>query len=96
MYFSSISSCDSSTGSGSTQGESFYLHNPGEVIYNRVKDLFETSTGKQQLQRNQQQAQIQQTNANNLSALTGTYYTHYVYTPFGKQTVIHINNRIIN
>ncbi|KRT85182.1 hypothetical protein AMK59_381, partial [Oryctes borbonicus] len=69
----SISSCDSSSGSGSIQSESFYLHNPGEVIYNRVKDLFETNSGKQQTQQSQQQQSIQsqQTNPNNLSALTG-------------------------
>ncbi|GJQ84161.1 putative espin isoform X1 [Trypoxylus dichotomus] len=68
----SVSSCDSSSGSGSIQSESFYLHNPGEVIYNRVKDLFETDSGKQQTQQNQQQQSIQsqQNNSNNLSALT--------------------------
>ncbi|XP_071051816.1 inversin-B-like isoform X2 [Onthophagus taurus] len=38
---------DCSTGS-SSQGESFYLHNPGDVIYNRVKDLFETNLNSKQ------------------------------------------------
>ncbi|XP_065157498.1 espin [Atheta coriaria] len=36
----SASSTCSSTNGGSGGGESFYLHNPQEVIYNRVKDLF--------------------------------------------------------
>lgn len=31
--------------SGSISGESFYLHDPQEVIYNRVKDLFDSDTG---------------------------------------------------
>ncbi|CAH0564225.1 unnamed protein product [Brassicogethes aeneus] len=35
-----------SESSGSTNGESFYLHNPQEVIYNRVKDLFESNSQK--------------------------------------------------
>lgn len=30
--------------SGSVSGESFYLHDPQEVIYNRVKDLFESDS----------------------------------------------------
>ncbi|XP_049817267.1 espin isoform X2 [Aethina tumida] len=34
----------SSESGGSINGESFYLHNPQEVIYNRVKDLFESNT----------------------------------------------------
>ncbi|XP_050498332.1 espin isoform X1 [Diabrotica virgifera virgifera] len=42
---SASSSSESSVSSGN--GESFYLHNPQEVIYNRVKDLFE-STQRQQ------------------------------------------------
>lgn len=29
---------------GSISGESFYLHDPQEVIYNRVKDLFDSDT----------------------------------------------------
>lgn len=28
--------------SGSVSGESFFLHDPQEVIYNRVKDLFDS------------------------------------------------------
>lgn len=31
--------------SESVSGESFYLHDPQEVIYNRVKDLFDSDTG---------------------------------------------------
>ncbi|CAH1161223.1 unnamed protein product [Phyllotreta striolata] len=38
------SASSSSESSISSNGESFYLHNPQEVIYNRVKDLFESST----------------------------------------------------
>lgn len=30
---------------GSVSGESFYLHDPQEVIYNRVKDLFDSDSG---------------------------------------------------
>lgn len=30
---------------GSVSGESFYLHHPQEVIYNRVKDLFDSDSG---------------------------------------------------
>lgn len=30
--------------SGSISGESFYLHDPQEVIYNRVKDLFDSDS----------------------------------------------------
>lgn len=30
---------------GSISGESFYLHDPHEVIYNRVKDLFDSDSG---------------------------------------------------
>lgn len=33
-----------SSPSGSISGESFYLHDPQEVIYNRVKDLFDSDT----------------------------------------------------
>lgn len=29
---------------GSISGESFYLHDPQEVIYNRVKDLFDSDS----------------------------------------------------
>lgn len=32
---------------GSVSGESFYLHDPQEVIYNRVKDIFDSDTGSQ-------------------------------------------------
>lgn len=51
----SASSTCSSTNGGSGGGESFYLHNPQEVIYNRVKDLFPNNaslsalTGKSQI-----------------------------------------------
>lgn len=31
--------------SESVSGESFYLHDPQEVIYNRVKDLFDSDSG---------------------------------------------------
>lgn len=48
LYFSVSSGSDSSS-SESVNGESFYLHNPQEVIYNRVKDLFEASSPKQPL-----------------------------------------------
>lgn len=44
---SASSSSESSV--SSTNGESFYLHNPQEVIYNRVKDLFESTTRGQGL-----------------------------------------------
>ncbi|XP_057665855.1 espin isoform X2 [Diorhabda carinulata] len=37
----------SSSSESSASGESFYLHNPQEVIYNRVKDLFETTQRQQ-------------------------------------------------
>lgn len=33
---------------GSVSGESFYLHHPQEVIYNRVKDLFDSDSGGSQ------------------------------------------------
>lgn len=38
----SASSASETSSNESVNGESFYLHNPQEVIYNRVKDLFET------------------------------------------------------
>ncbi|KAJ8972257.1 hypothetical protein NQ317_014622 [Molorchus minor] len=44
---SASNSSDSSSSGGSVNGESFYLHNPQEVIYNRVKDLFESPTQRQ-------------------------------------------------
>jgi len=31
---------------GSVSGESFYLHDPQEVIYNRVKDLFDSDSSQ--------------------------------------------------
>lgn len=34
-----------SSPNGSVSGESFYLHDPQEVIYNRVKDLFDSDSG---------------------------------------------------
>ncbi|XP_008197099.2 ankycorbin isoform X1 [Tribolium castaneum] len=37
----SASSASETSSNESVNGESFYLHNPQEVIYNRVKDLFE-------------------------------------------------------
>ncbi|XP_074032071.1 espin protein forked isoform X2 [Leptinotarsa decemlineata] len=46
---SASSSSESSVSGGSVNGESFYLHNPQEVIYNRVKDLFETKEQRQSL-----------------------------------------------
>ncbi|KAG5873830.1 hypothetical protein JTB14_025826 [Gonioctena quinquepunctata] len=46
---SASSSSTSSVSGGSVNGESFYLHNPEEVMYNRVKDLFETKTQRQSL-----------------------------------------------
>lgn len=61
IFSTSISSESSS--SGSINGESFYLHNPQEVMYNRVKDLFESSTTRQP------QA---------LSALTGKLLLSYI------------------
>ncbi|KAL3272340.1 hypothetical protein HHI36_013821 [Cryptolaemus montrouzieri] len=42
----SPSSSSESCSSGSINGESFYLHNPQEVIYNRVKDLFQEQNQK--------------------------------------------------
>ncbi|CAG9829148.1 unnamed protein product [Diabrotica balteata] len=45
LYINPMSKHRHSVSSGN--GESFYLHNPQEVIYNRVKDLFE-STQRQQ------------------------------------------------
>ncbi|KAK9883837.1 hypothetical protein WA026_002033 [Henosepilachna vigintioctopunctata] len=45
----SPSSSSESCSSGSINGESFYLHNPQEVIYNRVKDLFQEPKQKQPL-----------------------------------------------
>ncbi|CAH1981468.1 unnamed protein product [Acanthoscelides obtectus] len=45
----SASSSSESSCSGSVNGESFYLHNPQEVIYNRVKDLFEAPAQRQSL-----------------------------------------------
>ncbi|CAG9812710.1 unnamed protein product [Phaedon cochleariae] len=39
-------SSDGSVSGGSLTGESFYLHNPQDVIYNRVKDLFEQTPQK--------------------------------------------------
>ncbi|XP_044759579.1 uncharacterized protein LOC123317227 isoform X2 [Coccinella septempunctata] len=44
----SAPSISESCSSGSLNGESFYLHNPHEVIYNRVKDLFQEQNHKQQ------------------------------------------------
>lgn len=37
---------------GSVSGESFYLHDPQEVIYNRVKDLFDSDSGASQKDNN--------------------------------------------
>ncbi|XP_044739006.1 espin [Chrysoperla carnea] len=42
-HSASSSAASTHSGSDSNSGESFYLHNPQEVIYNRVKDLFESS-----------------------------------------------------
>lgn len=49
VIFSASSSSGSSSSGGSVNGESFYLHNPQEVIYNRVKDLFESTNQRQSL-----------------------------------------------
>lgn len=57
----SISSSSDISSNGSTNGESFYLHNPQEVIYNRVKDLFESQSNGRHSTTSQQ-----------MSALTGT------------------------
>ncbi|XP_045476367.1 ankyrin repeat domain-containing protein 12 isoform X2 [Harmonia axyridis] len=59
----SASSISESCSSGSINGESFYLHNPQEVIYNRVKDLFQEQNHKQQ-------------NKKHLSALTVKVEVH--------------------
>ncbi|XP_063915929.1 espin isoform X2 [Zophobas morio] len=45
----SASSGSESSSNESVNGESFYLHNPEEVIYNRVKDLFEAAPQRQPL-----------------------------------------------
>lgn len=47
LSFFSTSISSESSSSGSINGESFYLHNPQEVMYNRVKDLFEASSTRQ-------------------------------------------------
>ncbi|XP_017785017.1 PREDICTED: uncharacterized protein LOC108568442 [Nicrophorus vespilloides] len=56
----------SESSSSSTNGESFYLHNPQEVIYNRVKDLFENNTT----------SRIQSHGNSGLSALTVKVEVH--------------------
>lgn len=60
----SVSSASDTSSSSSVNGESFYLHNPQEVIYNRVKDLFDTQSSRQS-SHNQQ----------SMSALTGEFIT---------------------
>ncbi|XP_060522541.1 uncharacterized protein LOC132699708 isoform X2 [Cylas formicarius] len=45
----SASSCSETSSNDSINGESFYLHNPQQVIYNRVKDLFDTNGRRQSL-----------------------------------------------
>lgn len=49
LFFSISNSSDSGSSSGSVHGESFFLHNPQEVMYNRVKDLFDTPSQRQPL-----------------------------------------------
>lgn len=48
LFCVSVSSASDSSSTSSVNGESFYLHNPQEVIYNRVKDLFDNSQSSRQ------------------------------------------------
>jgi hypothetical protein len=47
--FSASSASESSSNESVNESESFYLHDPQEVIYNRVKDLFEATPQRQPL-----------------------------------------------
>lgn len=49
-------------------GDSFYLHNPQEVVYNRVKDLFDPRSASRQ----------SNNGAPPLSALTGEIFFKYI------------------
>lgn len=45
LYINPMRNSSSPTSpNGSVSGESFYLHDPQEVIYNRVKDLFDSDS----------------------------------------------------
>lgn len=55
--------------SGSVSGESFFLHDPQEVIYNRVKDLFSTNNSNNGSNRNVTiQAQVHSSSSGATSA----------------------------
>lgn len=56
---------------GSVSGESFFLHDPQEVIYNRVKDLFDSDGSNKD--------DSSRKGGHHARAMTGELHIHYNY-----------------